>query len=243
MSMYPSGMFTSGNPLSYRSTADEMTLSRFFNAVYAWMCVGLAVTAIASYGAFIYAHQLPILASPVTGIVLFVVAIGLAGTISSATQRISTPVATALFLAFAALMGVMLSTLYYRYSSSSLATAFLETAGTFGAMSVYGLVTKRDLSRLGSLLFMLLIGIVIASVVNIFMHSAMLYWIISYVGIAVFVGLTACDTQRLKKIAEATQGNPRVAGRMAIVGSLTLYLDFMNLFLFLLQAFGGRRQD
>jgi FtsH-binding integral membrane protein len=243
MSTLPSGMFSSGNPLTYRSTADDATLSRFFNAVYAWMCVGLAVTAVASYGAFLYARQLPILASPVTGLVLFFIALALAGTVSSATQRISTPVATALFLAFAALMGVMLSTLYFRYSSSSLATAFLETAGTFGVMSIYGLVTRRDLSRLGSLLGMLLIGIVIASVVNFFMHSAMLYWIVSLVGVVVFVGLTACDTQRLKQIAEATQNDPRLAGRMAIVGSLTLYLDFINLFLFILQAFGDRRQD
>jgi FtsH-binding integral membrane protein len=241
MASFQGGPFAPISRMDYRSTVDDMTMARFFNAVYAWMCVGLAVTAVAAYGTYQFGHLIPMLASRGTGLILLVVSFGLVIAISGAINKISTPVATGLFLLYATVMGVMLSSLFYVYSSWALSVAFLETAGAFGAMSLYGIVTKRDLSRLGSLLFMALIGIIIASIVNIFLHSPLMYWIISYAGIAIFVGLTAFDTQRLKMIAEQTRGNPTMAGRMAVVGSLTLYLDFLNLFLFIIRMFNSRR--
>jgi FtsH-binding integral membrane protein len=242
MSQSPFGSFgfAPGAQLGYRSRQEELTVGQFFNAVYAWMCVGLATTAAVAYGVATYAPQL------MNGGVLmvsFVVQLVLVVTISSAVNKVSTPVATVLFVLYSALVGFTFSILFRVYAHATLAAVFLETAGLFGAMSVFGYVTKRDLSRLGSFLFMALIGIVIASLVNMFMHSGMMYWIISYVGIIVFVGLTAVDTQRLKAIALQSGSNPAVASRLAIVGSLTLYLDFINLFIFLLRVMGnnGRR--
>jgi FtsH-binding integral membrane protein len=138
-------------------------------------------------------------------------------------------------------MGVTLSVVFAIYTKTSIATCFVETAGMFGAMSLYGYVTKRDLTRLGSLLTMALIGIIIASLVNMFLANSALYWIISYVGVAVFVGLTAFDTQQLKVFAMQNVSNPGAANRMAIVGSLTLYLDFINIFMMLLRIMGDRR--
>jgi FtsH-binding integral membrane protein len=242
MSQSPFGSFgfAPGAQLGYRSRQEELTVGQFFNAVYAWMCVGLATTAAVAYGVATYAPQL------MNGGVLmvsFVVQLVLVVTISSAVNKVSTPVATVLFVLYSALVGFTFSILFRVYAHATLAAVFLETAGLFGAMSVFGYVTKRDLSRLGSFLFMALIGIVIASLVNMFMHSGMMYWIISYVGIIVFVGLTAVDTQRLKAIALQSGSNPAVASRLAIVGSLTLYLDFIKLFIFLLRVMGnnGRR--
>jgi FtsH-binding integral membrane protein len=242
MSQSPFGSFgfAPGAQLGYRSRQEELTVGQFFNAVYAWMCVGLATTAAVAYGVATYAPQL------MNGGVLmvsFVVQLVLVVTISSAVNKVSTPVATVLFVLYSALVGFTFSILFRVYAHATLAAVFLETAGLFGAMSVFGYVTKRDLSRLGSFLFMALIGIVIASLVNMFMHSGMMYWIISYVGIIVFVGLTAVDTQRLKAIALQSGSSPAVASRLAIVGSLTLYLDFINLFIFLLRVMGnnGRR--
>jgi FtsH-binding integral membrane protein len=241
MSSYQGGPFAQFNQIGYRSVVDETTLARFFNAVYAWMCIGLAVTAVAAYGTYLFGHQVPYLLNGVTQIILVVISFGLVFAISGAINKISTPVAIGLFMLYAVVMGVMLSSIFYVYSTWALSVAFLETAGAFGAMSIYGIVTKRDLSRLGSLLFMALIGVIIASVVNMFLGSPLLYWIISYAGIAIFVGLTAFDTQRLKMIADQTRGDPTLASRMAIVGSLTLYLDFLNLFLFILRMFNSRR--
>ena len=134
-----------------------------------------------------------------------------------------------------------MSVLFFAYSLPTLGSTFIVTAGTFGATSLYGYVTKRDLTRLGSLLFMALIGLVIASFVNIFMHSSALYWLVSSAGVLIFVGLTAFDTQRLKIMAMQNAGNPAMASRLAIVGSLQLYLDFVNLFIFLLRIMGDRR--
>jgi uncharacterized protein len=184
---------------------------------------------------------LPIPLTTGTFIGLFIAQLLLVVTISSAIQRISPAAATALFLLYAALNGVTLSVIFWVYTRASLGSVFFITAGTFAATSVYGYTTKRDLSRYGHLLFMALIGIVIASCVNFFMHSAMLYWAVSYIGVILFVGLTAYDTQALRIVASRTAGDPRLSSRMAIVGSLKLYLDFINLFLFLLRIMGNRR--
>jgi FtsH-binding integral membrane protein len=235
----PFGGFDAAGPLNYRSREQELTVGQFFNAVYAWMAVGLAVTAAVSFfvskTGFAMAH-------PGIWIVALVVQVVLASVIGRAVNRISASVATLLFLVFAAVNGVWLSVLFLVYTSASITSTFLVTAGAFGAMSLYGFVTKRDLTRLGSLLAMALIGLIIASIVNLFWLSPALYWITSYAGVLIFVGLTAFDTQRLKMIAIQTSDNPAMANRMAVVGSLTLYLDFINLFMLLLRLMGDRRQ-
>ena len=243
MARFPSGPFgnTGAPPLDYRTGINDVTVAQFFNAVYAWMAVGLAVTAGVAYWVFMSSGGgLPLTMGTYIG--LFVAELILVVVISSAINRISATVATALFVLYAALNGVTLSVIFFAYTKSSLASTFLVTAGAFGAMSLYGYVTKRDLTRLGSILFMALIGLILASLVNVFWHNPMLYWIVSYAGVLIFVGLTAYDTQKLKNIAIQTGGNAALANRLAIVGSLSLYLDFINLFLFLLRIMGNRRQ-
>ena len=165
----------------------------------------------------------------------FGIVIGLSGAI----RRMSSAAASALFYLFAVINGMMFSTLFLAYSPTAMVKTFFITAGTFGAMSVYGYFTSRDLSRIGSFLFMALIGLIIASLVNIFLHSSGLDWIISIAGVFIFVGLTAWDTQQVKNMAQLA--GPEQAGRLATLGALTLYLDFINLFLYLLRFFGGSR--
>jgi len=161
--------------------------------------------------------------------------------ISAAINRMSSATATLLFVLYSALNGVTFAAIFMIYTRSSIASTFLVTAGTFGAMSLYGYVTKKDLTGFGSFLFMGLIGIVIASVVNIFLQSEMIYWVTTYIGVFVFVGLTAYDTQKIKKIGEAGFANGEDQQKAAILGALRLYLDFINLFLMLLRIMGGRR--
>jgi len=209
--------------------------------VYAWMSAGLVVTAAVAYAiSNTPSLQQWALSTPVL-ITSFVIEFALVITISSAINRINAAVAIAMFLLYSAVNGFVLSILFLMYTKVSLGGTFVVTAGAFGAMSLYGYVTQRDLTRIGSLLFMALIGIILASVVNIFMHSSMLYWIITYAGVLIFVGLTAYDTQRLKEVAAQTENDPKLASRLAVVGSLVLYLDFINLFLLLLRLMGDRR--
>jgi len=222
------------------SQVGSSVLVAFFNTVYAWMATGLALTAVVAW----WVSTQPQLVARLgmgTFIVLFIIQIGLVVAISAAINKINATVATALFLLYAALNGVTLSGIFLIYSQASLAGAFFVTAGMFGAMSVVGFVLKTDLTRFRNLFMMALIGFVIASVVNIFFASSTMYWIITYAGVVIFTGLTAYDTQRLKQIAYATAGDPRMASRLAISGALSLYLDFLNLFLMMLRIMGTRR--
>ncbi|MBQ8481899.1 MAG: Bax inhibitor-1/YccA family protein [Alphaproteobacteria bacterium] len=146
-----------------------------------------------------------------------------------------------MFWAFSAVMGASLASIFLLYTAASMTRVFLITAATFGAMSLYGYTTKRDLTKLGSFLFMGLIGLIIASIVNIFMQSPAIYWALSYIGVAIFVGLTAYDTQRMKDLYYSTRGSDEAAGKMAVSGALSLYLDFINLFMYLLRIMGDRR--
>jgi hypothetical protein len=225
-------------PLNYESNV-PMTgaIASFFNAVYAWMFAGLALTAAVSW----YVSTRPeILLSMGNGVLLlFLVELVLVGVISAAIYRINATVATLLFLLYAAINGVVLSALFLVYTHSVLASAFVVTAGMFGTMSLYGFFTRRDLTAMGSMMFMALIGLIIASVVSFFWHNSILQVLINYIGVIVFVGLTAYDTQKLKQIAVATSGNAALAARLSISGALSLYLDFLNLFLFLVQILGG----
>jgi uncharacterized protein len=244
MSSYPNGPYgfrPAGSTLGYESNVDSVTQSRFFNAVYAWMSAGLAITAVVAWAVTNSPVFRPLATSMPLMIVAMIAEIGLVMVISGAINRINAGAATALFMLYAALNGLTLSILFWRYTLTSLGGTFLVTAGTFAAMSVYGYTTRRDLTRLGSFLFMALIGLVIASVVCMFVASSLLYWGITYAGVLIFVGLTAYDTQRLRNVATQTGDNPAMASRLAVVGSLVLYLDFINLFLLLLRVLNDRR--
>ena len=154
--------------------------------------------------------------------------------------KMSASKAQTVFWIFAALMGISLSSIFVIYTETSITRVFFITAGTFGAMSIYGYTTKRDLTKFGSFLMMGLIGIIIASIVNIFMKSGMMYFVISVLGVLIFVGLTAYDTQKIKNMYLASDGS-EMSGKKAVMGALTLYLDFINLFIMLLRLFGQRR--
>lgn len=166
--------------------------------------------------------------------------LGIVFGLSSAIHSLSSTVASFLFFTYSALNGLTLASIFLLYTRESIATVFFITAGTFGAMTTYGYVTKADLSKWGSILFMALIGLIIASLVNMFLQSPALMWILTYAGVLVFVGLTAYDTQRLKEMAYKLDDENTV-GKLAVLGALTLYLDFINLFLYLLRIFGRRR--
>jgi FtsH-binding integral membrane protein len=209
--------------------------------VYAWMTAGLLVTAaVASFVFNSTALSSLIFGNPLIFFGLFVVEIIAVVGLSAGINRLSPAAATAIFMGYAALNGLTLSAIFLAYTQASIASTFFVTAGTFGAMSFYGYTTKRDLTSIGNIAIMALIGLLIASIVNIFLHSAALYWVITYAGVLIFVALTARDTQKIKQLA--TQVNDESsAGRIAVLGSLILYLDFINLFIFLLRIFGVRR--
>jgi uncharacterized protein len=211
---------------------------RFMSAVYQWMTLGLVVTAfVAWFVATTPAMQQLVFGSRFVFFGLVIAELALVVAISAMVNRLSAVAAGGLFLLYSALNGATISVVFLTYTGASVSTAFLTTAGTFGAMSLYGTVTKRDLTGWGSFLFMGLIGVVIASVVNIFLRSSMLSWVVSCMGVIVFTGLTAYDTQKLRAIARAGGGT----AAMPVNGALALYLDFINLFLSILRLVGGRR--
>ncbi|HOY16656.1 MAG TPA: Bax inhibitor-1/YccA family protein [Haliscomenobacter sp.] len=210
--------------------------------VFGWMAFALAITGAVAY---VVAGS-PQLLQFVFGnrFIFFGLIIGellLVGYLSAAVMRMSANTATLVFLLYAVLNGLTLSFVFLIYTSTSIAGTFLITAGTFAAMSAYGYFTKNDLTKAGSLLFMALIGLVIASIVNIFLRSPMMYWIITYAGILIFVGLTAYDTQKIKSMNIIGNEGTEEDHKEAIMGALTLYLDFINLFLYLLRLFGNRK--
>lgn len=218
-------------------------IQAYMTQVYGWMTCGLLLTAFVSW----YAAQTPailnfIFSNQITFFGLIIAQLALVFVISSMVNRLSAALATSLFMLYSVLTGLTLSSIFIAYTYSSIASTFVVTAGMFGAMSLYGYTTKRDLSGFSSMLFMALIGIVLASLVNIWLKSSALMWVITYIGVAVFIGLTAYDTQKLKKMGEQLNTHDQESVRKyAIVGALTLYLDFINLFLMLLRIFGNRR--
>ena len=221
-----------------RQDASSIFLAKVFN----WMALGLGLTGIIAYVTAYsgLAHQL--LASGML-FILLIAELGLVFYLSARIEKIQAGTATGLFVGYSALNGLTLSMIFLQYTGSSIAGTFFITAGMFGAMAIYGFVTKRDLSGMGSFLFMGLIGIIIASIVNIFLKSSSLYWTISLIGVLVFVGLTAYDVQKIKTMGEngiMEQGEVAIR-KGAIMGALALYLDFINLFLMLLRFFGGSR--
>lgn len=221
-----------------RQAASTIFLAKVFN----WMGIGLAITGVIAYLTAASGLALQLAASPLF-MILIIGELGLVFYLSARVDKIQAATAQGLFVGYAVLNGLTLSMIFLAYTRTSIAGTFFITAGMFGAMSVYGLVTKRDLSGMGSFLFMGLIGIIIASIVNIFLQSSAVYWVTSMIGVLVFVGLTAYDVQRIKTMGEQgimAQGDQMIR-KGAIMGALTLYLDFINLFLMLLRFFGGSR--
>jgi FtsH-binding integral membrane protein len=212
----------------------------FLRAVYGWMCAGLAITAVTA--SFIAASPSLVVSIATNRPVfwgLMIAQLGIVFYLSARVQRLAPATASLLFIAYSALTGVTLSFVLLAYTGESVATTFLVTAGMFGALAMYGTVTARNLQGFGQFLFMGLIGVVLASIVGIFWHSDALQFVISFIGVIVFTGLAAYDAQRLKAMALAMPAGQ--TGSYAIVGALALYLDFINLFLFLLRFMGNRR--
>ncbi len=222
-----------------RAAAAER-VTAFLRAVYGWMCAGLAVTGVVAYTIAASPSLVQALASNVILLIgLFVGQLALVFYLSARAHALAPGIATAIFVGYAALTGVTLSTLALVYTGASIATTFMVTAGTFGALAFYGTTTSRSLAGVGQFVFMGLIGLVLASIVGLIWQSDALQFLISVAGVIVFTGLTAWDAQRLKQMAlEVPQGQ---LGSYAIVGALALYLDFLNLFLFLLRFLGDRR--
>ena len=215
---------------------------RFMVRVYNWMTAGLAITGFMAFYVSSSPAMMNILfGNPIVPIILIIAQIGLVFWLASRVMQMSVSQATGVFLLYAGLTGVTFSTLFVVYTSASITSTFLVTAGTFGAMSLYGYTTKKDLTSWGSFLFMGLIGLIIASVVNMFMQNSMMSTIISYAGVLIFVGLTAYDTQKIKEMNIIGNEGTDEDTKEAIQGALTLYLDFINLFLMLLRLMGDRR--
>ncbi len=232
----------SNSNLSQNQLDINQTVSVYITKVYNWMALALLLTGLIAY--FTAGSEQLIQLVFGNKILFFGLIIGeilLVGYISARIHKLSSYNATLLFLLYAALNGLTLSFIFMAYTTASITSTFIITAGTFGAMSVYGYFTKSDLTKIGNLAFMALIGIIIASVVNFFMKSEMMNWIITYLGVAIFVALTAYDTQKLKRMAIQGFENEENMEKGAILGALTLYLDFINLFLFLLRIFGDRK--
>lgn len=211
---------------------------RFMAAVYRWMTLGLATTALVAYAVASSESALRLVAgSRLVFFGLLIAELALVVWISAAVSRLSAAAAGGLFLLYSALNGATLSLVLLAYTQASVATAFVTAGAAFGVMSVYGTVTRRDLTSWGSFLFMGLVGVVIASLVNLFVHSSLVSWVVSWMGVIVFTGLAAYDTQKLRALARAGA----TAAALPVHGALSLYLDFVNLFLSLLRLLGGRR--
>lgn len=226
-----------------RNYAAKAAQSALFRSVYLWMTLALAITGFtAMYIAKSYTFLEMIAQNSMMFWGLLIAEIGLVMYLSARIQRISFTTATLLFIAYSIVNGLTLSILFMVYTMSSIATTFFITAGTFGAMALFGYITKKDLTRIGSLCGMAVIGLIIAMIVNMFLYNSMMDMVISGIGVLVFVGLTAYDSQKIKQmltgndieINETTQ-------KIALMGALTLYLDFINLFIYLLRLFGDRK--
>ena len=232
------------NRMSSSFTEEQIQVEQanFITKVYSWMTGALILTGLVA----MWVAESPQLINTIFGnsftfIALIIIEFLCVGYLAAAINKMSAQTAVTVFLAYAALNGLTFAVIFLIYTASSIAMTFFITAGTFGMMSVYGYYTKRDLTSLGNLAFMALIGLILASIVNMFMNSTMLYWITTYAGILIFVALTAYDTQKIKNMNIIGNEGTDEDKKEAIIGALTLYLDFINLFLFLLRLFGRRK--
>ena len=236
--------YNNSNDVTINDVRSQSAFGALMRKVYVWMTMAMAVTGLTAF----YVASNPELFYKIFGEssmmmwVLIIAEFAVVLTLSSAINRLSFPVAGLLFVAYSVLNGLTLSVIFLMYTASSIATTFVITAGTFAAMSLVGFITRKDLSGLGKILVMGLIGIIIATVVNIFVGSTGLQTVVNYLGVFIFVGLTAYDTQKIKLMFQQAGGEVNATTqKMALMGSLALYLDFINLFLFLLRIFGDRR--
>lgn len=229
--------------LAMRNEARAVGVNRVYNFIYGWMAAGLAVSGLVAWMVANAVATGSFQLSSGTLIVCLVAEIALVFALSFAIHKLAPMAAAALFMVYAALNGVTLSILLLVYDIGTIQTAFFATAGTFAAMAVFGTVTKRDLSTLGRVCMMAVIGLIVASLVNVFMRNSGLQAVICYVGVAAFVGLTAYDAQKVRELADAADrlDAPTVA-RLGILGALQLYLDFINLFIYLVQILGRSRE-
>lgn len=234
----------------------DQGLRAYMIAVYNYMAIGVALTGVAAWLAFQLAGGDAVRVTPqgIVGltdfgrllfsmpgmIVMLIATFGLVLFISFRIDRLAPTTALALFLVYASLLGVMLSSIFIQYTGTSITRVFFISAASFGALSLYGYTTKRDLSPIGAFLVMGLVGLIIAMIVNMFWQNTMMGFIISIVGVLIFAGLTAWDTQKIKEMYDVNDDGT-ITARKAIMGALTLYLDFINLFLFLLRLLGDRR--
>ena len=230
------------NQVEERAQSSALSFPALMSKVYLWMTLALVVTGMTAYyvastPAILYA----IVSNQIAFWGLFIGELVLVFVLSSRIMSLSFVTASLMFVIYSIMNGVFFSFILLAYTEQSIATTFLITAGTFGAMSLFGFVTKRDLSAMGRILFMLLIGLIIATVVNIFMKAEGMTLILNYAGVVIFVGLTAYDTQSIKQMLQE-HGDKEGAEKIALLGSLSLYLDFINLFIYLLRFFGESRK-
>ena len=235
------------NELNYGTTTREQELSMsaafpiLMRKVYVWMTLALVITGVTAYGV---ATSPSLMMAIATNKLLFwgliIAEFGLVVAISAAINKLSLTTATLLFVLYSVINGATLSFIFAIYTMSSIASVFFITAGTFAVMAVIGYTTKKDLTSMGKILFMALIGIIIATVVNIFLKSTGLQMIVSYLGVLIFVGLTAYDSQKIKQMLLMAPDAGEGAQKIALLGALSLYLDFVNLFIYLLRIFGRR---
>ena len=231
-------------PLRQTQTQTQALVNSYVRSVYNWMAIGLGLTGlVALYVANNETLLRIIFGNPIVLIGLIIAELALVFTLSARVQKMQASTATGMFVLYAALNGATLSAIFLAYTQASIASTFFVCAGTFVGASIYGWTTKKDLTSWGSFLFMGLIGIIIASVVNIFIRSSAMTMIISYIGVLVFVGLTVYDTQRIKNMAltQPADVDGATVRKGAILGALSLYLDFINLFLMLLRIMGNRQ--
>jgi len=226
--------------ISEGELTDKLRLA--MRRVFLWMTVGLLLTAGVAF-VVVNTPILPLVANPIVFFGAVIAEFGLVIFLSARITRMAPATAVGLFFIYAALNGLTLSLIFALYTASSIVMTFVATASLFGAMTIVGYTTQRDLTKLGGFLLMALIGLIIGSVINMFFASSALYWILTYAGIAIFIGLTAYNTQRVKTmtLAALQQGDTQLEQRVGIVGALSLYLDFVNLFLLLLRLAGRRR--
>ena len=225
---------------AYSQDAARTQEAAFFRRVYNWMVAGLALTGGVAY----FTSLSPSLVSMIFNSPLFYLLIAgeliMVFVLAGRVHKMQASTASGMFIVYSILNGLTLSVIFFAYTNTTIFTAFLVSAGMFGAMSFYGYTTKKSLAGWGSFLFMGLIGIVLASIVNLFVHSTMIGWVVTYAGVIIFVGLTAYDTQRLRVMAAEGFGSQDAETKSAVMGALSLYLDFINLFLIMLRILGGR---
>lgn len=236
------------NPINFTGRDQAVAVTQtFLSGVFMWMGIALAITAITSWLFAGNQELMGLLFNAETGSmsmlgwVVMLAPLGLVLLMSAGFNRLSASTLLLVFVGYSILMGMSLSFIFYVYTLGSIAKTFLITTGMFGFMAILGYTTKTDLTKFGSIMMMGLVGIIIASVVNMFMQSAQMDYIISFIGVLIFTGLTAYDVQKLKRIGNNASTDGETMRKMTIFGALTLYLDFINLFLFLLRFFGNRK--